>query len=722
MGSLIAYASGNDAAIGGKAEDAFNFGTINILGGKITAKSQASIYAAKGAGIGGTIYTYGTTGTINLKGGIINAQGIGSGPYNYNNNITVNIYDGVQSITATRIYDGGECIGLAQSAGGTVDVNFLASDGTKLTDEEKGLVFYDSGEGGDERQISLKPAIHSVKIAEDYQSIITASTVNAIPGEEVSLNTFPYAITELKLNGSTFDYTTRDGKCFFTMPDYDVEVSASISRVSPLDLSQATGDFTAIDGDILTGSTEHNISIDAGASITLNNAALNGIKCQGSATITIQGDNSVTGDEENSGIDADVENTTLTIQGDGSLTAQNIIRCKGGLKILSGTITGEGGISASTVTICTDITKIETIYRGIFGTIKYMDGDNDVTADKDSYFTITEEGNKTVIVPQYTTTQIGALTITEKANGTKTAVIDDNAYEEGEPAYALDAKIDVQSISFLRTFTGTNSTFIFPFLIPAGNYSGGTFCRFSTVEYNEKEQKWIAEVIKLDPYTDDILANTPYIFQPDNGSAGLTIDGPVTLEANISGGVTQVEYSIDGATDSHWKFVGVYQQVSWPNGNPRVYGFAGSAKTTEDGSISIGDFVRAGENSFVRPFRCYLEYDQDELRKTASVLPDRIEVRVISGVIDPTDPQTDPSGDIETPTSEITKQNVNVWSFDKTIYIAAAPNTQYTIVDVNGRQLCTGITATDRDEIHLRGKADGMVIVRIANQSFKIRY
>jgi hypothetical protein len=65
---------------------------------------------------------------------------------------------------------------------------------------------------------------------------------------------------------------------------------------------------------------------------------------------------------------------------------------------------------------------------------------------------------------------------------------------------------------------------------------------------------------------------------------------------------------------------------------------------------------------------------------------------------------------------------VNVWSFDKTIYIAAVPSTPYTIVDVNGRPLQTGITATDRDEIHLSGKADGIVIVIINGKSFKIRY
>ena len=81
-----------------------------------------------------------------------------------------------------------------------------------------------------------------------------------------------------------------------------------------------------------------------------------------------------------------------------------------------------------------------------------------------------------------------------------------------------------------------------------------------------------------------------------------------------------------------------------------------------------------------------------------------------------------PPADIKTSTSERTNPNIKVWSFAKTIYIESAPGTPYTILDVNGRVLKTGTTNTDRKEIHLGGKMDGFVIVKIGGKTFKIRY
>ena len=65
--------------------------------------------------------------------------------------------------------------------------------------------------------------------------------------------------------------------------------------------------------------------------------------------------------------------------------------------------------------------------------------------------------------------------------------------------------------------------------------------------------------------------------------------------------------------------------------------------------------------------------------------------------------------------------NVKVWSYDKTIYIAAADGTNYRIIDTNGRALASGITATDRDEIRL-GNRTGIVIVIINGKTYKINY
>jgi hypothetical protein len=80
--------------------------------------------------------------------------------------------------------------------------------------------------------------------------------------------------------------------------------------------------------------------------------------------------------------------------------------------------------------------------------------------------------------------------------------------------------------------------------------------------------------------------------------------------------------------------------------------------------------------------------------------------------------------DEPTPVSEITDLlgGIKVWSFDKTIYIKAAAGTQYRIIDLSGRTLKTGVTQSQREEVILNRRSDGIAIVRIAGKSFKVRY
>ena len=132
--------------------------------------------------------------------------------------------------------------------------------------------------------------------------------------------------------------------------------------------------YTAQDGDVLTGSTSSTVTIDDGASITLNGATINGgIVCEGTATITLVGTNSVAGADQKAGIQAGGTGTTLTIQGDGSLTATggmgaagigtryNGCTC-GDIIISGGVVTATGGENAAGIgsgslhCICGDIT------------------------------------------------------------------------------------------------------------------------------------------------------------------------------------------------------------------------------------------------------------------------------------------------------------------------------------------------------------------------------
>ena len=156
----------------------------------------------------------------------------------------------------------------------------------------------------------------------------------------------------------------------------DSEISATAAMVTvqaaphPVDLSQVTQDYVAQTGDVLSGTLGANvkISIAAGASVTFDGLTINGvmdnnyrwagITCEGDATITLTGTNSVKGFYyERPGIFVP-EGSTLTIQGNGSLTARSgegssggyaagigseYEKSSGNIVILSGTITAYGG-------------------------------------------------------------------------------------------------------------------------------------------------------------------------------------------------------------------------------------------------------------------------------------------------------------------------------------------------------------------------------------------
>ena len=113
-------------------------------------------------------------------------------------------------------------------------------------------------------------------------------------------------------------------------------VTGAWAAAKTIDLSNVTEATTANNGDVLTGTLAKNvqISIEHGATVTLNNVSINadgawtsgyyaGITCLGDATITLTGNNFVKGfDEGFPGIHVAAAKT-LTIQGNGSLTASS---------------------------------------------------------------------------------------------------------------------------------------------------------------------------------------------------------------------------------------------------------------------------------------------------------------------------------------------------------------------------------------------------------------
>ena len=75
---------------------------------------------------------------------------------------------------------------------------------------------------------------------------------------------------------------------------------------------------------------------------------------------------------------------------------------------------------------------------------------------------------------------------------------------------------------------------------------------------------------------------------------------------------------------------------------------------------------------------------------------------------------------LTTPVSFIpgTQTDVNVWSFNSTIYIETLPDTKYTIIDLNGRVIKSATTKSSHEEISIT--KSGVYIVLVNGESYKV--
>ena len=185
---------------------------------------------------------------------------------------------------------------------------------------------------------------------------------------------------------------------------YDAGINLTITtedNTKIKDLSTVTADWTAEDGWTLTGTLTENkkISIADGATVTLNNATINGtnnnsykwagITCLGNATIILSGTNTVKGFyDEYPGIYVPVGNT-VTIKGSGSLSARSNgysvgigggwgIAC-GNIEIQGGVITATGGYGCAGIGAGSGVVKGESICGTITisgGTVTAIGGES----------------------------------------------------------------------------------------------------------------------------------------------------------------------------------------------------------------------------------------------------------------------------------------------------------------------------------------------------------
>ncbi|MCR5685696.1 MAG: leucine-rich repeat protein [Lachnospiraceae bacterium] len=273
---------------------------------------------------------------------------------------------------------------------------------------------------------------HNITIRNEITASVNASAASALPGATVTL-TLGTAVdaSTLRVNDGNNDLTLTDignRQYTFVMPNVNVTVTAGAT----IDLSEISGDVTAIDKDVLTGSTSHTVTIADGADITLSGATINGgIVCDGTADITLVGDNSVTGADLKAGIQLGGLASTLTIKGNGTLSATGgtysagiglngalaVDTTGGDIVIKGGTITATGGSGADGIGIgttengCTGTIGTLTVYHGLVkleasgiknrDDIVYMFGTENVSENNDDYFDISEISNALTIISKH---------------------------------------------------------------------------------------------------------------------------------------------------------------------------------------------------------------------------------------------------------------------------------------------------------------------------------
>jgi len=346
------------------------FPAIHVPSGStLTIKGTGSLNALHttfAAGIGGgydldcgNIVIQGNP-TINAKGGNASA-GIGGGPRAACGNITI----GGGTITAYNV-TGGAAIGSGVTygtadeeqascgniyiGGGNITATAATSPGTSA-----GGAGIGSGEGASCKNITIQGGTVTATGGGNAAGIGSGCSRNDTTAScgTITINRGIYTVTATC--GSATDNSTVEpiGKgdmstCgTVTVDPYLADGTSGNTRIVATwdnNLANLTGSIKLTDGTTITGTlpagSKHKITITDGASITLNNATIAtdvnnssyawaGLTCEGDATITLVGENTVKGFyEDYPGIYVP-EGSTLTIQGSGSLTASTGTRANG---------------------------------------------------------------------------------------------------------------------------------------------------------------------------------------------------------------------------------------------------------------------------------------------------------------------------------------------------------------------------------------------------------
>lgn len=177
-------------------------------------------------------------------------------------------------------------------------------------------------------------------------------------------------------------------------------------------------------------------------------------------------------------------------------------------------------------------------------------------------------------------------------NNKKTLVLNGD-YTKSMSDTVFDKSITVDNFIFNRTFTvGVFSTIELPITISQDKITGLKFYHLNDVIKNQNNM-W---EVHVGTETGDIQAGVPYIVEATQTNIEFT-----ATSYTFTPVAAQTLYSSTG----DWSLSAVHKYVigsDFGEDRKNVYGFAGKSK---DG-ISAGQFVRAGANAKIKPFRVYL--------------------------------------------------------------------------------------------------------------------
>lgn len=214
-------------------------------------------------------------------------------------------------------------------------------------------------------------------------------------------------------------------------------------------------------------------------------------------------------------------------------------------------------------------------------------------------------------------------------------------------------------VVFRREFTEDKaSTVCLPFGIDATQAAAaGKFFTFVGVDKTDPND-WIVtmqETAGNNMVDGALTANTPYLFKP-------AATGPVLFYGEAADDITAGTTPTTGNTDG-WVFRGTYERINWPTDPQTIYGFAAPGKA----DLAEGKFfrVKGGSNSYILPFRAYLDAAnggasaRGSRTPAAQELPDVMTVRLISAEGTPT-----ATGTLDTRTGEVTFDSDTWYSLD----------------------------------------------------------